>query len=73
MDKVIATIHRSDGNETVGEMWNETAIFDKDAPISAVMQWASDRVSRLSSPSVISWEGKLSLHVILTPAQEPKS
>lgn len=73
MAKIIATIQKADGNESVGTMWNETAIFDKDTPVSEVMQWASDRAYNLSSPSVVSWEEKKSLNVTLTPAQEPNA
>ena len=38
--KVIAIKHCSAGNESVGEMWKETAIFDFDAPIRKVLDWA---------------------------------
>jgi hypothetical protein len=33
----------SAGNDTVGEMWQETKIFDEDTPLSEVMQWAGPR------------------------------
>ena len=38
--KVIASYDVSAGNETVGDMWTETAIFDIDTPISKVLEWA---------------------------------
>ena len=31
--KVVRIINCSNGNETVGEMWNETKIFDSEQPI----------------------------------------
>ena len=38
--KVIATISRSAGNDTVGDMWQETAIFNESQSISEVLFWA---------------------------------
>ena len=38
--KVIASFDASAGNESVGDMWTETAIFDMDTPISKVLEWA---------------------------------
>ena len=38
--KVVAIKERSIGNEQVGEMWNDTAIFNVNAPIGEVLTWA---------------------------------
>jgi hypothetical protein len=38
--KICAMVDRSAGNESVGEMWTETAIFDESATISDVFAWA---------------------------------
>lgn len=32
----------SAGNESVGEMWQETKIFHKDVTLEKVMEWAMD-------------------------------
>ena len=37
--KIVAIRDLSDGNENVGEMWQETKIFDGDTPISEVVAW----------------------------------
>lgn len=41
--RYIATIKRSDGNDSVGEMWNETATFDDMDRVRDVMEWANSR------------------------------
>jgi hypothetical protein len=41
--KVVAIRHMANGNETVGEMWKETKIFDPEEPIENILQWAFDR------------------------------
>ncbi len=35
--KLIITVHKSDGNETVGEMWTETHIFNGTATLAGVV------------------------------------
>lgn len=40
MEKVIAIKDMSAGNESVGEMWQETKIFDKGEPIFNILKWA---------------------------------
>lgn len=37
MRKIVAIKDMSAGNESVGEMWQETKIFDENDPISKVM------------------------------------
>ncbi len=68
--KIIATIKRSDGNESVGEMWEETAIFDSDAKASEIMQWASSRVNQAYAPKCMpEWDTQLTLNVTLSLGQ----
>jgi hypothetical protein len=38
--KICAMVDRSAGNESVGEMWTETAVFDESATIADVLRWA---------------------------------
>lgn len=45
--RVIATKERSAGNEAVGNMWNETRSFDKETPISEILEWANDADGKL--------------------------
>lgn len=47
--KVIATLYRSDGNETVGDMWTETKSFDAEDQIQKVIDWVEDRVATTCS------------------------
>ena len=63
--KIIATLECADGNESVGTMWQETAIFKADTPICTVMDWA-DRRNRDKG-----WANDLNLNVRLSIAQEP--
>lgn len=39
--KIIAIKDMSAGNETVGEAWKETKIFDDYQPISDIIKWAN--------------------------------
>lgn len=65
--KVIATIARSAGNESVGEMWHETAIFDSSNSIESVMMWARKATNR----AMWKLEECTKNEVVLTIAQEP--
>lgn len=38
--KVCAMVDRSAGNESVGNMWTETAVFDDDTTLLQVLEWA---------------------------------
>lgn len=38
--KICAMVDRSTGNESVGEMWTETAVFDESAMLLDVLKWA---------------------------------
>ncbi len=50
--KIIATIYRSDGNETVGDMWTETKSFSSHQSIDDIIAWvekqANFRTARLT-------------------------
>lgn len=38
--KVVAIKKMSNGNESVGEMWHETKIFELDTPVKKILLWA---------------------------------
>ena len=42
MEQYVVIIDKSAGNESVGEMWQETKIFPGTATIEEVMKWAMD-------------------------------
>ena len=37
--KIIAIKHKSTGNDSVGEMWDETKIFESTVTLEEVMKW----------------------------------
>ena len=39
---IVAIRDMSQGNESVGEMWQETKIFDGNTPVIEVVKWAAD-------------------------------
>jgi len=41
-NKYVIIRDHSAGNETVGEMWQETKIFDGSATLDEVMRWGMD-------------------------------
>ena len=41
--QVIVIRDMSAGNDSVGEMWQETKIFNSDQPISDILEWAMDK------------------------------
>ncbi len=51
--KIVAIKHCSAGNETVGEMWHETKIFEIDTPIEKIMKWAGNGYLRTKTDVVI--------------------
>lgn len=65
--KIVATIKRSAGNGSVGDMWDETGIFELSTPLEKVMDWAYYRKHGGFT------EGRylegLNAHVILTVAK----
>ena len=38
--KIIAIVEKSNGNESVGDMWKETASFDENTPVIEIIRWA---------------------------------
>ena len=46
-DRVIAIKERSAGNETVGDMWLETKSFDKETPVSEIIEWSGIHKGKL--------------------------
>lgn len=45
--RVMAIKERSAGNEMVGDMWLEAKSFDKNTPISEIVEWARDCSGKL--------------------------
>ncbi len=41
-ERIIATGDRSNGNDSVGDMWTVTKSFDKSTSISDIVKWARD-------------------------------
>lgn len=41
-ERVVATKEKSNGNESVGDMWTETKTFSKDTAISEIIDWAKN-------------------------------
>lgn len=65
--KIVATIKRSAGNDTVGEMWDETGIFELGTPLEKVMDWAYLRIYH-GLPEGRDIEG-MNVNVVLTVAK----
>jgi nitrous oxidase accessory protein NosD len=45
--RIIATKEKSAGNESVGSMWSETKSFDRETPISSIIEWAENADGKL--------------------------
>lgn len=45
--KIVAIKDESAGNESVGEMWQETKIFESADTLEAVMKWVGRRKKRV--------------------------
>lgn len=58
--KIVAVLNRSAGNESVGDMWLETKVFDESDSLANVLNWAS-RVAQ--SGEVKSFKGNLRLTI----------
>ncbi|MCE5227870.1 MAG: hypothetical protein LLG05_18680 [Porphyromonadaceae bacterium] len=41
-ESVVAIVEKADGNESVGTMWLETKIFDREDSLSKVITWAKE-------------------------------
>jgi hypothetical protein len=39
--KIVAILYRSAGNESVGDMWKETKVFEETATIVEIIKWAT--------------------------------
>jgi len=63
--KIVAILHRSAGNESVGDMWRETKVFDEITPLIEVFKWANVVVGGYDD-RVGSFRG----HLEITIAQE---
>lgn len=50
--KVVAIKDMSDGNESVGEMWKETKIFDGSTPVIEIVEWAKHPNADLSKRGI---------------------
>lgn len=46
-ERVIATKERSAGNNTVGDMQTETKSFNKETPVSEIINWAENCSGKL--------------------------
>ena len=57
--KVVAIKSMSAGNESVGEMWQETKIFDHNTPVGEIIKWAKG-----------DHESQLKKHLVITEAEE---
>ena len=66
--KICAMVDRSAGNESVGEMWTETAVFDDQATLDDVLRWAEIIVE----PSPHTDYNDIRCNVKLAILQEPK-
>jgi hypothetical protein len=64
---IVATIKRSAGNETIGDMWQETAIFASEQSIEDVFKWAQSRYTRCYS--IPTFENQETHNVILSIGQ----
>lgn len=40
--KIVAIKEMSNGNDSVGNMWLETKIFDAQTPVIEILMWAGD-------------------------------
>ncbi|GAF68379.1 unnamed protein product [marine sediment metagenome] len=41
--EIVAILDRSAGNDSVGEMWQETKVFDQKATLFDVIKWAANQ------------------------------
>ena len=63
--KIIATIKRSAGNESVGDMWQETKSFDSSDPIERIFEWYHKRIFDRRSE----WEHYKTVNILLSVDQ----
>lgn len=48
--QIVATVQMSAGNETVGEMWAETKVFDCDVETIKIFEWAASLGNNVRDP-----------------------
>ena len=53
MRVIVAIKERSAGNESVGDMWLETAIFNEDTPVKEIVEWSKFGHSFISPGKLI--------------------
>lgn len=63
--KIVAILDRSAGNDSVGDMWKETAVFDESVTAREILEWASKRLSIGMEPE------EFRANLRLSVAQEP--
>ena len=63
--KIVAILDRSAGNDSVGDMWKETAVFDESVTAREILEWASKRLHRDMKPE------EFRANLRLSVAQEP--
>lgn len=64
--KIVAIKDCSDGNDSIGEMWKETAIFEDTDPVGEILKWAY-KVGYERS-----WPTKYNLTITIPAGQEQK-
>jgi hypothetical protein len=52
MRRVVVIKEMSAGNDTVGDMWKETKIFNSDEPIENILTWAMDKSDEYSRKQI---------------------
>lgn len=57
--KIVAILHKSAGNESVGDMWKETKVFEDVSTIKDILKWAESKNN-----------GLITMHLEITVAQE---
>lgn len=73
--RMVVALDRSAGNETVGEAWQDTAVFSEKATLMDVLEWACDaqvgylRKDYPDRDKVRRFRG----HLSITIAQEPET
>ncbi len=60
MSDIVIVMERSDGNETVGQTWLETAIFDHTTSLQMVLEWASEHGGVSSNKTIITVPSSIS-------------
>jgi hypothetical protein len=55
--QIVAILYKSAGNETVGDMWRETKVFEPTTPVIDIFKWASN------DEDVTSFKGHLEITI----------